>query len=272
METSDFKNEWNERGYFVVRQLFDAPLVGQMKMICDRLLRQWLAESSSAEEASNNTNMAYLTERRYFKNHPEQLATLLEAIADEKSLSVFKKVFDAEPLFHNTQYFFEPASDTCAGEWHRDQQFGAVDIEAEKSAMSQVGVHIHIAFVPDDNLEIVPGTHLRWDTPEEFEIRKGLNGRKTNADDMPGATRISLAAGDACFFSAWSLHRGNYIAGKVRRTFDVIYGTAPGSYTPPPMCFLDSDVLDDVKSHTRVFFERFINAYKGKWEQGEYQY
>lgn len=243
-----------------------------MRVICDETLRQWLAESSDPQEASNSTNMAYLTELRYFKNHPGQLVTLLEAIAHEKSLSVFKEVFTAEPLFHNTQYFFEPASDTRAGDWHRDQQFGAPDVEAEKSVMSQVGIHIHIAFVPDDNLEIVPGTHARWDTPEEFEIRKGLNGKKPNSDDMPGATRISLERGDACFFSAWSLHRGNYRADKVRRTFDVIYGTAPGSYTPPPMCFLEPEVLDDVKPDTRWFFERFINAYKDKWERGDYEH
>lgn len=272
MKVSDFKNEWKRQGYFVVPQLFDTSLVGTMREICDDILEQWLEESLEPEEAANYPNMAYLTEARYFKAHPERLATLLEAIAHEKIIGIFEDVFDAEPLFHNTQYFFEPATNSRAGDWHRDQQFISPEAEAEKAAMSHVGLHVHIALTPDDNLEIVPGTHARWDTPEELEIRKGLNGKKRN-DPLPGAIRVSLEAGDGCFFSAWSLHRGHYLAGKVRRTFDVMYGTAPSRiYTPPPMCFLDANALDGLKPHAHLFFERFIKAYTDKWERGEYEY
>jgi hypothetical protein len=74
--------------------------------------------------------------------------------------------------------------------------------------MSQIGVHVHIALVPDDNLEIISGTHIRWDNEREYEIRKSLNGKKPN-DEIHGSTKIPLNAGDACFFSAWCLHRGN---------------------------------------------------------------
>jgi len=31
---------------------------------------------------------------------------------------------------------------------------------------------------PEPGLELVPGTHLRWDTPEEFAVRLALAGRK----------------------------------------------------------------------------------------------
>lgn len=271
MTTGDFQNEWSRNGYFVVPQLFDASLINTLRVICDDIFRQWLAESPDPFSASNNTNMAYLTEERYFREHPERLGTLLEVIAHEKILSIFNQLFDVEPLFHNTQYFFEPATETSAGNWHRDQQFDSASTESEKSFLSEKGFHAHIALVPDDNLEIIPGTHARWDTPEEFEIRKGKNDKKPNSDEMPGAIRIRLNAGDACFFSAWSIHRGNYVAGKIRRTFDVIYGASPSNYTPPPMCFSLPEVLDDVTAHTRLFFERFISAYKGRWARREYE-
>lgn len=270
--SGDFKREWDERGFFVVPQLFDASVVEKMREICDDIRQQWLAESPRPEEAANYTNMAYLTEARYFKKHPEHRTTLLEATAHEQTLDIFKRVFAVEPLFHNTQYFFEPACETRAGDWHRDQQFISPDPAAEKAMLSHVGVHVHIAFVPDDNLEIVPGTHARWDTPEEYEIRKNLNGRKRN-EDVRGATRISLDAGDACFFSAWSLHRGHYIAGKLRRTFDVIYAASPAAnYTPPPAGFLEPGMFDELKPQTRAFFKRFVEAYRERWARGEYEY
>ncbi|MEJ7712713.1 MAG: phytanoyl-CoA dioxygenase family protein [Pyrinomonadaceae bacterium] len=273
MSGENFQSEWTAKGYFVVPQLFDARLIRELKVICDDVFQLWLAESADPQKAANQTNMAYLTELRYFERQPERLNMLLGVIAHEKILHIFRKTFDVEPLFHNTQYFFEPASVTRSGDWHRDQQFGAPNVEAEKAAMSQKGFHAHIAFVPDDNLEIVPCTHARWDTQQEFEIRKGINGRAPNADDMPGAVRISLEAGDACFFSAWSIHRGNYVNGKVRRTFDVIYAaSASDEYTPPPMCFSQSEVLDGLSGPTRLFFQRFINAYKEKWKRSAYEY
>jgi hypothetical protein len=270
MQDRDFQSEWNRDGYFIVPRLFDASLVDTLRVICDDIFQQWLAESSDPFSASNNTNMAYLTEDRYFREHPERLGILLDVIAHEKLMSIFRQLFGVEPLFHNTQYFFEPANETRAGNWHRDQQFGSTSIESEKAFLSEIGFHAHIALVPDANLEIIPGTHARWDTSEEFEIRKGMNGKKTNSDDMPGAVRIRLNAGDACFFSAWSIHRGNYVAGTIRRTFDIIYGASPSEYTPPPMCFLRPEALNDVKAHTRSFFERFIAAYREKWTRGEY--
>jgi len=270
IEIDRFKSEWDEKGFFIVPQLFDAELVTQTRKICDDIFKQWLAESSNRQRAANNTNMAFMTESRYFKNNPESRRLFLETIANEKILNIFKSIFNAEPLFHNTQYFFEPANETRAGNWHRDQQFISSNDEKEKATMSQIGLHVHIALVPDDNLEIVSGTHIRYDNGEEYEIRKGLYGKKPN-DEIPWATRVSLNAGDACFFSAWCLHRGNYIAGKIRRTFDVIYGVKPSAYTPPPMGFLENGFIDNLNPIARSFFERFINAYKEKWKRGEYE-
>jgi hypothetical protein len=220
--------------------------------------------------------MAYLTEPRYFRPTPEHLTTLLNSIADGKILSIVSEIIGEEPLFHNTQYFFDPANETRGGDWHRDQQFGARDEEEERQRMSRtVGIHVHIALLPDDNLEFVPGSHARWDTDEELAIRKGKEGRAKNSAEMPNAHRIHLASGDAAIFSAWGIHRGNYIAGVPRRTLDFIYGGAPDWSvhwaTPPPSCFLDERLLDDLTPPARRFFERFIETYREKWLSGDYE-
>jgi len=271
MNKEQVKHRWDRNGYFVVPRLFDLSSVKELRKICNRVLGQWLNESRDPRASSDLINMAYLTEPRYFEDHPAQLTTLLEAVADEKILSLLEAVFDAELLFHNTQYFFDPRGQSRAGAWHRDQQFVAEDDATEELIRrTTVGVHVHVAFLPDDNLEIVPGSHTRRDTPEELRIRRGLNGRETSADDMPGAVRISLGAGDACFFSAWSIHRGRYLAEHPRRTFDIIYGTSNQWAVPPPTCFLRPDVLRGVSEPARRFFRRFIDAYKPAWEKGEY--
>jgi hypothetical protein len=273
MNNHSFNEQWRRDGYLVVRQLFDAAAVAELRAICDDVLCRWLNEAADAERAANSTNMAYLTEPRYFTEKPPCLSALLEAIAHRRILATLDELSDRELLFHNTQYFFNPASRSRAGDWHRDQQFGAPDEATEKSRMRRtIGLHLHLAFLPDDNLEIVPGSHARWDTREEWAIRHGIDGRKKNEAALPGAERILLEAGDGCFFSAWAIHRGSYLADRPRRTFDIIYGTPADWHTPPPTCFLAPSVLDNLSPPARHFFERFIAAYKDKWRTGQFDY
>ena len=274
MKSGELVRGWNERGYVVVPGLFGPALVGRLRRICDRVLAQWVAESPKPSEAANSTNMAYLTEPRYFPARRGELTALLEAVADERVLDTLRLLLGAEPLFHNTQYFFDPADETRDGDWHRDQQFGAPDDETEKSRMREhAGVHLHVAFLPDDNLEYVPGSHARWDTAAELAIRRGASGAKRNSPEMSGAERIALGSGDGVFFSAWGIHRGRYVAGRPRRTFDAIYGTAsphPAWFTPPPTCFLSEGALDGLSEGARAFYERFADHYRRRWLSGEY--
>jgi ectoine hydroxylase-related dioxygenase (phytanoyl-CoA dioxygenase family) len=272
LDSETIKSGWAKDGYVIIRGLLDPARIEELRRICDRILEQWVRESSRPEEAANSTNMAFLTEPRYFRQHPQELKALLNFVADENIFGVLEQLHDGEPLFHNTQYFFEPKNHTRGGDWHRDQQFGAPDVETEKARMRDtVGIHAHIAFLPDSNLEFVPGSHARWDTQDELRVRKGLYGAKKSGDAMPGAQRINLDRGDAVFFSAWALHRGNYVAGVPRRTFDAIYGSEPGWYTPPPTCFLQPYVLDGLTDRAQNFFRRFIDTYKDRWLKGSYE-
>jgi ectoine hydroxylase-related dioxygenase (phytanoyl-CoA dioxygenase family) len=274
MRARTIKATWYENGFVVIPQLFDTPRVRELRTICDDVLAQWIEDSPAALDVANSTNVAFLTEPRYFTKHPARLRLLLETITDEKIFAVLAEILEGEPLFHNTQYFFNPATDTRAGDWHRDQQFDAPDEETERARMfTHAGIHVHIAFVPDDNLEFVPGTHARWDAPEERRIRKALEGRGKNSDAMPGARRLALDAGDAAFFSGWGIHRGRYDARTLRRTFDIIYGSDNPCdwYTPPPTCFLQPGLLEHLDERSRRFFQRFVEAYRDRWARGEGQ-
>ncbi|MEO8900663.1 MAG: phytanoyl-CoA dioxygenase family protein [Polyangiaceae bacterium] len=107
------------------------------------------------------------------------------------------------------------------GDWHRDSQFVHADPELERKLVaSSCSVHFRVAFEDDDRLEVVPASHARWDSAEEFRIRRG--GQRAS-NEMPGAVRVSLRAGDACLFHAWSIHRATYRQAPTRRTLDLLY-------------------------------------------------
>jgi ectoine hydroxylase-related dioxygenase (phytanoyl-CoA dioxygenase family) len=123
-------------------------------------------------------------------------------------------------------YYHEQTKRDWDGDWHRDSQFGRPDPEHERARFeNSVAVHVRVAFEDDDWLQIVPGSHARWDTPEELHIRRGSD-RATAF--MPNATRIRLRAGDGCLFHAWSIHRASYRCAPIRRTLDALYGVAEG--------------------------------------------
>jgi ectoine hydroxylase-related dioxygenase (phytanoyl-CoA dioxygenase family) len=257
--------QFNKSGYIVIPKLFDLDRISELRTICDRILCQWIQKSAKRRRA-NKKNLGGLTELHYFIEHPEQLNFLLNTVAHERVLSVLECICNTQLLFHDAQYFFNPVSNSWLGDWHRDGQIIAPDESTEKSRIfNSSSIRVHIALLPDENLEFVFGSHTRWDTPIELAIRKGLNGKKTHSSEMPSAIKIHLDPGDAVFFSSWGIHRGNYLANKPRKTLAMLYSSPVGWYTPPPTCFLDSNVLDGLSPQKKAFFRRFVNAYQNRW-------
>lgn len=266
---------WQQQGFCILPGFLEAIAIEQLRTICDRILQQWIEQSAQPDQAANATNMAYLTDPAYFEHHPQELITLLELIADRRILTVLQELYQAPILFHNTQYFFEPRSQSRLGAWHRDTQFLAPDPELERSRILQThGVHVRFALLDDDRLEYVPASEQRWDTPEEYAIRKAEGGAIAPSGEllystaMPNSQRISLTAGDGLLFHAWGIHRGTYETGKPRRTFDIIYHIGePCNYCPPPpMCFRQPGLLERLSPRARTFFTDFVTAYQDYWQ------
>ena len=125
----------------------------------------------------------------------------------------------------------------------------------------------------NDDVEVVPRSHLRWDTAEEYHIRKGDGGKNCRSNEMPGALRIHLEPGDAVAFDPSALHRGRYHTDRLRRTFMPTYtSTVPdlkpdyANYFTNQPWFLDPGYLSPLKPRTRAFFERFIDTYQKSWQ------
>ena len=67
------------------------------------------------------------------------------------------------------------------------------------------------------DVELVKGSHLRWDSPAEYHVRRA-DGGGNSTELMPGSTRIALEPGDCVCFNSWGYHRGRYHVDKPRRT------------------------------------------------------
>jgi hypothetical protein len=226
--------------------------------------------------------MIHLNHPKYYRHHPEWLPRLLDAVAAPLVQQILRDVFREEGVMVQINYYMDPPGETRIGNWHRDCQFyPGMDDEAQKRAVAEEAdppreLHMHIPLVPTEASEIVSGSHNRWDTPEEFRIRK----HDASSDKMPGRLVIRLQPGDLAFFHVNSLHRGMYLKGVKRRTIAVTFGRAshPRKATAEMMknwrgyvatyqpWFLKPGYVDGCLPGTRAFFQRFVDAYRDSWK------
>ena len=151
----------------------------------------------------------------------------MNLIADERILAFARELLDGEPVFRATTLWFEPKTAHEDGSWHRDVQFMNPDEAQQQSIIAARskpgGIQLQIALAETADNEYVPGSHLRWDTEEEYRIRLADEQVNSRANDMPGAIRIHQRPGDALAFEALGLHRGRYHTDKRRRTLMLTY-------------------------------------------------
>ncbi|MBX3498411.1 MAG: phytanoyl-CoA dioxygenase family protein [Alphaproteobacteria bacterium] len=231
----------------------------RLRAACDRAARAWRAGLPPERRDGPLSNMAYLTDPRWYDDRrvPEEI---LRFVADRSVLDLIAAITGGVPLFHNTQYFMEQHGADWDGQWHRDTQFLAPDADSEKRDIAAgTGVHFRVALADDPWLSIVPGSHCRWDTAQEWAIR-----HEAASGDPPDAVRLPLKAGDALLFHAWSIHRGLYRCVPARRTFDVVYMTrgTVGRALTPQACMPSLVRLASLPRDARAFFQRFARAYR----------
>lgn len=274
----DLRTMWETEGYVVERGLFGAERTARLRTLCEEILAQWRAKNPETGQpggAPDATVMRHLNHPGYFRSHPEWRPDLMDAIADPQVLAIARAILGEEPLFRCTSFFFDPLEGGKDGNWHRDSQFGTPDDAQEQALLARLSrggnsIQMQIALVPSDDVEYVPGSHLRWDTPAEYAIRKADGGQHNRSNEMPGAIRLALAAGDAALFNPYGLHRGRYHTGRLRRTLMLTYtkSSAPAyDYFSNQPWFLEPGYLDDLKGPTRAFFEPFVAQYQHFWRE-----
>jgi hypothetical protein len=210
---------FRHHGFFIVPAFLHRDEVSELRASCDAALGR--ERTRSIETGASTPRISLVDVEAAFAFFGSSRVTRL--------LLGLQSPTEADlPRLTDVHYYHEQVRRDWDGDWHRDSQFlraVQTDLEAEPAIVrSSTAVHVRVAFEQDDRLEIVPGSHARSDTPEELRIRRGSNRA---SGEMPNATRIGLAAGDACVFHAYSVHRATYRRAPPRRTLDALYKFVP---------------------------------------------
>jgi ectoine hydroxylase-related dioxygenase (phytanoyl-CoA dioxygenase family) len=275
VDTEPQPAQLREHSYAVVRGLFDAATTQRLREICERVLEQWRrAPRSDNPPVSPQANyMRHLNDPEYHRDYPEDLAFLLNAMGAPEVVESLSAALEEEYLFAMASLYFNPSGESQDGFWHKDK----IGQEAEVSRIPETGagLQMQIALVPTDDLELVPGSHLRDYSPEEHAICVADGAIHNRLNDMPGAVRLSLEPGDAALFTQLCIHRGRYHTDKLRRTMMISVKKRAAAefsirqrgldYSCDQPWFLAPQYLAGVNEQARSFLREFADFYAPHW-------
>ncbi|ABM04134.1 conserved hypothetical protein [Psychromonas ingrahamii 37] len=248
---SQLKTTYDAQGYFVIRDYFTASEISSLRKVILKFHTLWKDDNEIfyREEAFNSS---LITGSQYLGY--DNRVKLFNFISSKKIMNIVESVMAADPAFMNTQLFFDPVSPEQKDFWHRDCQYD-YDIEDQKKVIYNPQVlHLRVPLFDEPGIELVPGTHKRWDSDEEFNVREEIKGR-VSSDNLSTGQEIELAAGDLLVFSADMIHRGRY--GLDRLALDILVFDSAGDYAD----YVDDDCLPDTSMLDKIADPRlFLNT------------
>lgn len=236
------ENQYNKAGYFVMRKYFSPDELATLREIVLTFHRKWQKDNVQfyQEEAFNSsliTGSRYLTE--------EDRLTLFNFIGSKKIMFLVDSVIANNPAFMNTQLFFNPVNPALKDFWHRDCQYDH-DVENQKQVIKETQVlHLRVPLFDEPGMELIPGTHQRWDNEEEYNVRQEVKG-KLSHESISTGQKIKLSAGDVLVFSADMIHRGLY--GLDRLALDILVFDSAANFID----YVDEDCLPDVEMLAKI--------------------
>lgn len=230
---SQLSQKYSEQGYFVIREFFTPSEITLLRKVILKFHELWKKDNDEFyREVAFNSSL--ITGSEYL-NEQERLF-LFNFISSNKIMALVDGVIPNKPAFMNTQLFFNPVNPELKDFWHRDCQYDH-GIEMQKKVIQETQVlHLRIPLFDEPGMELVPGSHKRWDTDEEFAVREEIKGRASN-DDLSTGKKIALDAGDLLVFSADMIHRGLY--GMDRLAWDILIFDSAGDFVD----YVDDDCL-----------------------------
>ena len=157
-----------QHGYYLARSFYRPEELEKLARVVSDFHERW-KEDNAEFYAQSAINSAYLTGKKYL-NDDERLV-LFKFIGSHKFTNLVSDFIDGSPAFLNTQLFFNPVNPRQKNYWHRDIQYD-MSLEQQQAALRGTELmHFRVALEDEPGIELVPGTHRRWDTEEELDIR-----------------------------------------------------------------------------------------------------
>tara|TARA_R110002072_G_scaffold13418_10_gene56231 strand:+ start:6266 stop:7048 length:783 start_codon:yes stop_codon:yes gene_type:complete len=220
------QRDYEQNGYIVLRDFLSTNEVLRLNELVDDIHQRWFEKNQQAFEEHRLINMHSLTHPEYFTDQPENRLKLFKAIAPTKLVELLDELFEREIHFHNTQLFFNPFNPEQSPYWHRDLQFSPVPDETQKLRQQEMlSLHVRIPLVKEMGLRVIPGTHKRWDTELERQVRLEQDGH-SSSEPLPGSVLVDLEPGDVMIFNAQMIHCGHYTNNESRKALDLCVGSS----------------------------------------------
>ena len=251
--------EYEDQGYFILRNFFNSQEISHLTALVGPIFLQWRDGKEAHIFEHKLLNMHSLTLAEYFEQSQTQRLAFFNVILPIKLTQYLDNVFGEGLYFHNTQLFFNPTNKARLPYWHRDMQYSPIADELQASELlNMLSLHVRIPLLDETGVELIPGSHKRWDTELERKVRFELDEYE-NSETLADSKLIALSQGDLLIFNAQMLHRGNYALNHERKALDLCIGK------PHP---LSIDLLDKSVLPTSQELTQLDNP---SWFQAAYQ-
>ena len=225
MSTELIRNTFSKEGSVVIPNFFSEEELSAIFPIISKAHEKWLELNRNQYLKNKMINSNNLTSVDLFSSDvPSKRKSLFSFISSDKMTSLVQGLIGEDAYFLGSQVFFNPKEHSKDGYWHRDMQYtGMSEDEQKKTMKEEPVVHFHIPFIDDHLFELIPGSHKKWDTEPEYEVRMNLNNKK-NSDWLENAKNYDCKRGGIRIFPAHAIHRGKqYEKSPPRFVFDLLF-------------------------------------------------
>lgn len=268
-EPGDALAQFKRDGYWIDRGVFSAEELARLREVAGEIqertrrelptgTRYWLGARktdvlSREEKGLATWGVNELTRREFFQ--PE----LVNVFAHPRVDAVMNALL-VEPRAWGIKILWTPKLVGYDLGWHRDQMKAELYDYAQFKPEAQDHVQFNAALETDDCFLVVPGSHRRSLTPEEWHAV-----REDKTASLPGEVVAELEAGDILYMDAHALHRGRSAVEGRRLT---LHYSAQAQWVPlnpwgeeKDFAFVTSEeFLGRLKPAARVYYERLRTA------------
>jgi ectoine hydroxylase-related dioxygenase (phytanoyl-CoA dioxygenase family) len=221
--------EFQTLGYTVFKSIVPPSLIDDLRHQCDRG-----RDIAHANEPQSQRFVVAMTEELDLKPFEDflQLPEIRDAVTRILPTAPESRV---DGMF---SVLIEPQNDPYCTQWHRDWRDNIQSLDLDRWEADrddwELFNQVNCALYEDSCTWVVPGSHLRNDNAQEIAafpnrpiVGPDLEGKSSAererlcldyCEQLPGAQRLLLDAGDYCLYRNSLWHLGNYIPYRRRAT------------------------------------------------------
>ncbi len=253
MKESKIRDIFGTEGCVVIPSFFSEAELSAIYPIISKAHQRWLEINHKEYLKHKMINSNNLTLSDHFDCVDSQdRIDLFKFITSDKIQNLIETLIGKDAFFLGSQVFFNPKDHSKDGYWHRDTQYTGLSVEDQKKAIiNEPVLHFHIPFIDDELFELVPGSHKRWDSEDEFEVRM-----KSNNSPLLNSKSFDCKRGEVRVFSAHAIHRGKkYGVSPKRFVFDPLFAlrTEKSSSFINPKAMPSTEILKQLPNR-RLFY------------------